>query len=1069
METLDHNIEEDSVTGLHGSNDPATRSASSMNDGVKLEDFPDDELALVFISDSERLQLEYMRSNEEAAEDVPLSSEQDQWDDLEFLVQGPTEEDSVLQDFSRKQESHSRIEASRKSIESLLQKSYDVSAESYRWREIGLLQAKIFSETKALDDVNQAIEAFERGVEASTSDHAVLYQNLGDLSSYLLERYKVEAHGDDLGRAIETTKMAIEMTGDTDTRRQGEQLIRLSSLLQWSYCHTYLLDDLNRALEAARDGLGLVPEDSAQRPTCHYRLGQLLTLSYSRTGIETTLDEGIHQLRLALDKAAEEDTEYSEYLATLSTSLDMKFALARSQEELLEAIELMRQSISLITERDSAFLKRLDSLAIMLGELYTTTGAIDALEESIRVARTVVSSTPDDDIHAADRMAHLSDRLEDMFQRTNDLRGLDEAIALSSTAKTITPTDHPSLHVYCHSQATKTFKRYHILKSFTDLEETIALSSQAAKLLPDTDVNTARYICLLADASLELGKTLGDTAQLRESHRLYESGLSHEYSALQERLQAGRKLFIAYIQSQNWNAAYNSARKTIDCLAYVPFADLAHREKELILDTMGWIASEGVAAALNAGRPPLEVLYLLEDSRCLVANSIVFYSEEFKRLRQRYPKKLEEFLAIRKSLKRPISGPPSGLIDNSPWNAQGKRRYEATIDCERLVAEIRSEPGFSNWLVQADETRMLKAGMKGPVIVFNASHIRSDAIIIHRDTVEVVGLPDLDYNDFEAQLDLRNPPTVANALWIWLTIAKPVLTYLGLSPVSSGIYPRLWLIPTGILTNLPIHAAGDYRNPTSESVSMLDYAVCSYSPSVKALTLARERPGLLSDNAKALLLGIEESPASARLVYTTKEISSLHDICRSRGLDVSQPNSKEGVLQALETCELFHFAAVFFNIKDDPLKSHIMLADGSITVKDILDAISRARRPILAYLSSCTTAKTLHRSFADECLHAAGALHIGGFRHAIGAQTIVDDQFCYEFSNLFYGAWPGREVSDDTVALCLHEATRTFMDQWKERELGDGRRDTHRSIVMNEEDDDDDTVMRWAAFIHLGP
>ncbi|KAL9570949.1 hypothetical protein ACKAV7_005286 [Fusarium commune] len=740
METVGYDPDEESLTGPHGSNDPATGSVSSMKDGPELDTWSGEETALVYISDSERVQLEQMRLSEEAAESVLSPYEEGQWDGLDLLADGPTEGDPILQHFSSKQNEFSRIESCRKSVRGLRQdltRAHDERVENgHRWREIGLLQAQIFHESKEIDDLNQAIEAFQTAAETIPSEHSVAWQNLADLSTHLVEKYKIERHGVNLDNAIEITIRVIET--EDDTHQMPDNYFHLSNLYGWRYAETGTDEDLVYALQFAREAIGLVPEDSGKQAKYHNHLGQLLTMDYWRTGVERTVDEAICELRLALDYATEEDIQYSEYLATLSVGLDKKFAMSGSRKELDEAMQLMRRSIHLVAERDPAYLRRLNSLGVMLGELYNTTGAIDALEESIQVARNVVASTPENDIDAADRMAHLAARLEDSFQRTGDLDLLEEALQLSTTAKALTPTEHSTYEVYCHNLATRLFQRFQRTRSIQDLRDTIANSSEAAKLLPDTDVNMATYLCLLADATLELGNHLGDHEQQNESLRLYESALSHAYSVLESRLQIGQKLFKALVRFEDWHGAYRVSKMTLGCLTQLPFADLNRIEKQSILQRTAWITSEGVAAALKAGRPSFEVLSLLEDSRCLHANSGAYCLNDFERLRQAHPSKLNAFISIRKDLGKPIIVPPAGLIDYSPWQAQSRRRYEASIEYEKLLAGIRNQPGFSNWLIHEDEARMLQAGTKGPVVVLTTSYIRCDAIIIHQDTIEVI-------------------------------------------------------------------------------------------------------------------------------------------------------------------------------------------------------------------------------------------------------------------------------------------------------------------------------------------
>ncbi|KAF4944628.1 hypothetical protein FGADI_12566 [Fusarium gaditjirri] len=1066
IETLGHDTDEESLAGPNSSNDPATGSVSSMKEGQELEPWPGEEPALLYMSDSERVQLEQMRSDREAAESVLSPHDEGQWGGFDLLADVPREEDSILQHFSSKRKEVSRMDSCRESVRGLRQdltRGYDERVENgYRWREIGLLQAEIFDESKELNDLNQAIEAFEMAAERIPSDDSVTWQNLADLSTHLVEKYKIERHEMSLDKVIEITARVIETR--VRTNQLEDHYFNLSNLFWWRYIETDSDGDLEDAIQTARQGIELVSGGSGKQANYHNHLGQLLSLDYWRTGVEKTIDEAIYELRLALEYATEEDVEYGEYLEALSFALGKKFTMSGCQEELDEAMQLMELSIDLASRFYSTYLRRLNSLGVMFGELYRKTGAIDDLKESIQIARKFVDLTPGNGIDKADGMAQLAARLGDSFQITGDLDLLDEALQFSNMANRITPSAHSSYH----NLAAMLFQRFRRAGSIQDLRGAIANSSEAVKLLPDTDVNVATYLCLLADAILELGIQLSDHEQQNESVHLYERALSHGYSAVQSRLQAGQKLFKAHVKFRNWDRAYKAAKMAVSCLDHLPFADLEPRDKQRILEATEWITSEGVAAAVNAGRSPFEVLSLLENSRCLEANSGAYCLDDFERLREAHPSKLDEFLAIRKDLGKPIFVPQTGSTGTSPWNAQSRRRYQASIECERILTEIRKEPSFSNWLTRENESRMLQAGSEGPVVVLTASPIRSDAFIIYQNTIETVALPNLNYDQVVEKSAESGRFTVSILLWLWETIANPVCVHLDLLPTPIKC-PRLWLIPTGRLSCFPIHAAGDYTSERSESISMLDHAICSYIPSIKALNLARKRPVAKPEHSKALLVSTVDIPGFAKLPFALKEISTLDVICRYLGLEVSQPNYKEGILQALANCILFHFAGMFIGNGEDPFMSQILLSDGPITPKDIQKAISQLSPPFLGYLSGCDTAKTLEISFANECLHAAGALHMGGFRHVIGTLGKVGDELCAEISGSFYEdlALPG--FFDYAVATCLHDAIRRRKDRWIDEREGfrTGQGSAHRGVTLIE--DDDETEIHWASFIHYGP
>jgi hypothetical protein len=91
---------------------------------------------------------------------------------------------------------------------------------------------------------------------------------------------------------------------------------------------------------------------------------------------------------------------------------------------------------------------------------------------------------------------------------------------------------------------------------------------------------------------------------------------------------------------------------------------------------------------------------------------------------------------------------------------------------------------------------------------------------------------------------------------LWATLVKPIVATLQLTVSTSAVSnesshlpldkktqgtsrPRLWWLPTGPLTFLPLHAAGVYTGKGAECLS--DYAVSSYVPTLSALAEARSR------------------------------------------------------------------------------------------------------------------------------------------------------------------------------------------------------------------------------------
>ena len=81
--------------------------------------------------------------------------------------------------------------------------------------------------------------------------------------------------------------------------------------------------------------------------------------------------------------------------------------------------------------------------------------------------------------------------------------------------------------------------------------------------------------------------------------------------------------------------------------------------------------------------------------------------------------------------------------------------------------------------------------------------------------------------------------------WLWEALAGPVLDRLGITgpPGDGQPWPRLWWCVSGLLSFLPVHAAGHHHTRADAApATVIDRVISSYTPTLRALTHAR-RPG----------------------------------------------------------------------------------------------------------------------------------------------------------------------------------------------------------------------------------
>jgi CHAT domain-containing protein len=88
--------------------------------------------------------------------------------------------------------------------------------------------------------------------------------------------------------------------------------------------------------------------------------------------------------------------------------------------------------------------------------------------------------------------------------------------------------------------------------------------------------------------------------------------------------------------------------------------------------------------------------------------------------------------------------------------------------------------------------------------------------------------------------------------------------------------------------------------------------------------------------------------------------------------------------------DLAHFACHAVSDVDHPSSSHLLLANGRFTVRDI-GALHTPDAPYLAFLSACSTGRG-SEEFPEEAIHVSSAFQLAGFPHVISTLwSIADD------------------------------------------------------------------------------
>ncbi|MEM9772413.1 MAG: CHAT domain-containing protein [Cyanobacteria bacterium P01_D01_bin.73] len=345
------------------------------------------------------------------------------------------------------------------------------------------------------------------------------------------------------------------------------------------------------------------------------------------------------------------------------------------------------------------------------------------------------------------------------------------------------------------------------------------------------------------------------------------------------------------------------------------------------------------------------------------------------------------------------------------------RRNEAqrlNRELTETLEQIREVPGYEKFL-QPPTFDDLKPSFRAdnPLIYLITTPQGSLALIALPDRIDHLWLDDFTTETLnehlQTWLDAYNQRRDDNHRWLstietitgqlWQPVMEPVVKYL-----KDHNQQRATLIPTGLLSLLPLHAAWteDKTTPTGKRYA-LDEICFTYAPNGQSLTAARE----VAQNHPALdnLLAIENPTGD--LPNTHREIETAVQSFADKTILPGQQATVEAVKTALPQTAIAHFACHGTANLNEPLQSGLKMSDGLLTLNDLfaLKLTGGDRTGIrLAILSACETGLP-GLELADEAIGLPTGLLQAGVAGVLASLWSVDDRSTALLVEAFYHFW----------------------------------------------------------------
>jgi CHAT domain-containing protein/tetratricopeptide (TPR) repeat protein len=856
---------------------------------------------------------------------------------------------------------------------------------------LGIVHQQRFERLGDMGDLDRALDCKERAVAATPAGHPDLALRSSNLGVTCLARFHRLGRSSDVDSAVRWQERAVAATPPGHPMA-AHYHANLGSALHVRFEHTGSLADLADSIVHKERSVAETPDGQPIRATRLSNLALAYQSRFERLGAVADMDRAVEAGGHAVALTPADHADRALHLGNLGTTYHTRFEHLGSMSDLDLAIECHEQALAAAPADHADLARYLSNVGVALHSRFRRVKS--SVDRMVEVAERAVTATPPDHPDRVLRLSNLARTYQARGEHTGEVADLDRAVdaGRQALAAATGPARARYLTVLAHTYQ----GRWRLTRDATDLDSAIEYFRQALAETPaDHPLRAARLFSLGYAYQSSDGVTSAEIAALAEQAVAATTGPPDERV---------RACWVFGRIAHRLGDPHTARRALDEAVALLPSTaarETSRTDQEYRLGTSVGLVGEAIAAhcALSDPAGAVEVGergrgILLSAQLDLRAGLDVDDPELARRYR---------FVLDRLNAPDPSTG------DIVSWRKRLWAEYDA------VVAEVRAQGGPVAGVpapVVADRT----------VVLVNASRRRGDAIVLTAGRPVHVPLPDLHLADAERYaVRLREATHDSSAItgklrrqrvltellgWLWDSVVGPVL--------DTVEEPRVWWLPTGVLGQLPLHAAGHPGQPGA-----LDRVVSSYAPTMRALARSGDREAVAR---RQLVVALARTPGLADLPFTAAEAAGLPADLPPL---VDERATVAAVRAALPVASWAHFACHASTNPDAPSEGGLHLHDGVLPIAEV----SRLDLPDaeLAYLSACSTGHA-GRRHADESIHLASAFQLAGFRHVIASLWPLDDGVAATAADHFY-----RRVGSVGAAYALHEVVSELRTEHADR------------------------------------
>lgn len=950
--------------------------------------------------------------------------------------------------------------------ESVTLTPYDHPDRVSRLSNLDALYQIRFQRTGDLNDLDVSMERIEEavaGLAGTSHSHQDVALILGNSSNTFHTRFQRTGDLNDLYKAVRKGEEAVALA-PYDPRWR----VILASILCSMFQQTNGLNYLERAIARIEEAIAVTSDNHYGRGTMIHNLALFFRIRSERTGNIDDLNMSIKKGEEALRAIPANHPEKPHWMGSIAGSFQTRFERMGDLNDLNTAIKAGEKAITLMGPTHS-HPYRADITGLLAVSYYTRSRRLDDLSDlhiAITKGEEAVTLQSHNYHSKSGKLSNLTLFLRTRSEWTSNLNDLHAAIERGEEAVgAIASDNHYDKALIQSNLAVSLRTRFEWTHDLNDLDMAIEKGEEVLAATPDDHQDKARSLNNLAMFFRTRCDWTSNPDDSKQALRHWVAATDLHNAPPRHRINSALYAAQELANKKEWSEASRITEIAVNLLPKVAPRQLKQRDQQHTLGEFGSLAALAASTALKAGKDASHAVQLLEVGRGIVTGLRLGTRSDLTELRKQHKDKAEKFERLRDALD---SGEPlSAIAVDMSTSISRRSRHDASLELDKIIIEICHLTNFKNFLKPLQASELMGAASSGPIVIINVSFYYCDALLVKREGIRALPLPLLQLSDIKKRVARFNPSTDLLE-WLWKTTASPILDELGFRKTPAGEWPHIWWIPTGLMSRLPIHAAGYHYANSSDTV--LDRVISSYSPSIKGLVYARQntmKKDLNVTSGRVLLVSMPTTPRNSNLKpselrFAEKEIEVLEELLpTSTPKDKPKQPRKKDIVGNLESCTMFHFAGHGASHPLDPSKSCLLLhdwVDSPLTVEDLAGLKLYQKTPWLAYLSACSTGENQAANLQDETIHLVNACQLAGFPHVIGSLWEVDDEYSVDAAREVYTTLRDKGWNNEVGALSVHNAARFLRGKTRGVSWGVGyatREEGNPSI--------------WAAYIHVGP